>query len=139
MIIEKQYLDNRKLAGFWTRIMAQNIDVLFSIFVFFIFYVIGLDTSLTIYLGAFFTLCYYIGFEASSFQATPGKMIIGIVVTTNNFEKITVTQSVIRTLGKILSLSVLFVGFSMIEFNKRRKGLHDFIANTQVIFKEKGQ
>ncbi len=139
MIVEKQYYKGKKLAGFWTRIMAQNIDILFPVLVYFTCWMVELTSTTTIYIGIILTILYYIVFEASPLMATPGKLAIGIVVTTKEFDRITLLQSVVRTLGKFISLSLLFIGFSMIEFNPRRKALHDYLANTQVIFKEKLQ
>lgn len=76
----------------------------------------------------------YILFFWVKYQATPGKMIISAkIVDSHTHRKPTLTQYVIRSLSYIISALPLFLGFFMIAFNKKRKGLHDIISNTCVI------
>ncbi len=127
----------KRKVGFWIRIMAQNIDVLFSVFVFFILSILKLPDIWIVVTGSLLTLLYYSIFEASPLQATPGKMAMKIIVTNNEFKRITFIQSLLRSIAKVFSALFLFIGFSMIEYNDKKKGLHDYLAKTMVIFKEK--
>lgn len=81
-------------------------------------------------------LAYYIGFEASPWQATPGKKWVKLKVTNIRSEKALLWHLAVRNLFKFLSVIVLFGGFIMIIFHKKRQGLHDFIGGTMVLFDE---
>lgn len=74
---------------------------------------------------------YFVLFEASVWQATPGKRVLRIKVTDVDSERISFSRSAIRFLSKIIS-SQLLLGYIMIFFTKRRQGLHDLLAKTIV-------
>ncbi len=129
--------NNLNYAGFWTRIMAQNIDVLFAVFVYFILYQFNLSDRAVVISSLIVISLYYILFESSPIQGTPGKHYMKIIVVDKNGERISIWRASLRLICKFLSLSILFIGFSMIEFNERKLGLHDYLAKTRVVFKEK--
>ena len=65
--------------------------------------------------------------------ATPGKKIMKIkIVDENSFGSLTGGQAILRYIGYIPS-SIMFIGFIMILFTKKKQGLHDKIAKTVVI------
>jgi uncharacterized RDD family membrane protein YckC len=67
--------------------------------------------------------------------ATPGKRIAGItVVDVNTFGEIDNKQAVIRSLGYIVSTLVLLMGFIMVAFRQDKRGLHDLLAGTAVVY-----
>ncbi len=69
--------------------------------------------------------------------ATPGKRFVHIkIVDAKTFEDITNTQAVTRSIGYIASTFIFFIGFIMIGFRKDKRGLHDLLANTVVIYGE---
>lgn len=74
---------------------------------------------------------YFTLFEASVWQATPGKRLFRIRVTDLDSERISPGKSALRFLGKVLSAQLL-IGYIMILFTKNRQGLHDLIAKTIV-------
>lgn len=74
---------------------------------------------------------YYSFFEASVWQATPGKRLLRIRVTDLNSERISYGKSAVRFLCKIISTQLL-IGYIMIFFTKKRQGLHDLLAKTIV-------
>jgi uncharacterized RDD family membrane protein YckC len=78
---------------------------------------------------------YFAGFESSKFQATPGKSLLGIVVTDMDGDPVTFGTATGRFLGKILSALILYIGFLMVAWTKHKQGLHDMIAGTLVIRK----
>jgi uncharacterized RDD family membrane protein YckC len=43
-------------------------------------------------------------------------------------------RSIVRFVGLLLSIALLFIGFLPILFDSRRRGLHDFIAGTVVMY-----
>ena len=74
-------------------------------------------------------------FAWKKWNSTPGKMLFGIkIVDEKTMKEPSTGQCLLRFLGYIVSTFTLFIGFLMIGFNKRKKGLHDYIAGTIVIY-----
>ncbi len=68
--------------------------------------------------------------------ATPGKKMLGIhVVDAKTHQEINNKQAVIRYIGYIASTLILLIGFIMVAFRKDKRALHDFMAETVVIYK----
>ncbi len=68
--------------------------------------------------------------------ATPGKILMKcMIIDSTTGTNITISQSFLRIIGYIASLMTLFIGLFMIDFTKKRQGLHDKIASTLVIVK----
>lgn len=76
---------------------------------------------------------YFAGFESSRSQATPGKVLMGLVVTDMEGQKPTFARTSLRFFAKYLSALIIFIGFLMIGFTKKRQGLHDRIAGCLVL------
>ena len=74
-------------------------------------------------------------FEMSKFQGTPGKRWAKICVVSEN-GSLTFFQSLLRNLSKSISLLTFFGGFILILFNDKKKALHDYLAQTLVVFDE---
>jgi uncharacterized RDD family membrane protein YckC len=70
--------------------------------------------------------------ESSAYQATFGKRIMGIKVTTLEGGRIPFGHALIRYVCKILSAIPLFGGFLMQPFTGKKQALHDMLANTLV-------
>ncbi len=67
--------------------------------------------------------------------ATPGKKFVHVkIVDANTLEDIDNKQAITRSLGYIVSTMVLLVGFIMVAFRKDKRGLHDLLAGTVVIY-----
>lgn len=75
---------------------------------------------------------YGAGFESSRFQATPGKMLLGMKVTDLEGRRITFLRATGRQLGKWLSGIILCIGYLLAAFSDRKQGLHDMMAGTLV-------
>ncbi len=70
-------------------------------------------------------------------SATPGKMILGmVIVDANTLQPPSTGQCVIRYLGYYLSLLPLMLGFFWVAFDSRKQGWHDKLAGTLVIYKK---
>ncbi|HUA01304.1 MAG TPA: RDD family protein [Candidatus Aquilonibacter sp.] len=78
---------------------------------------------------------YFASFESSSWQATPGKKIMGLVVTDLQGRRITFARASGRFFGKLLSQFLLFFGYLMAAFTARKQALHDLLAGTLVLRK----
>lgn len=79
---------------------------------------------------------YYAGFESSRSQATPGKLLMRIVVTDLDGNKPSFARVTLRHFAKFISTLVIFLGFLMIGLTKNRQGLHDRIAGCLVLLQE---
>jgi uncharacterized RDD family membrane protein YckC len=96
----------------------------------------GVDVASLIITGSFSTLVnwlYAALLESSSHQATLGKMALGLKVTDLEGRRISFVRATGRHFAKILSGMVLFIGFIMVGFTRRKQGLHDMVAGTLVI------
>lgn len=71
--------------------------------------------------------------ESSSKQATLGKMALGIKVVDKNGQRLRFWHAVGRNLGKVVSYFIMYFGFFMAAFTRRRQGLHDMMASTFVV------
>ncbi|HEY3295109.1 MAG TPA: RDD family protein [bacterium] len=80
-------------------------------------------------------LIYFSAFECSEYQATPGKMALGIIVTDMQGRRISFARSLGRNVGKILSKMILYIGFLMAAFTEKQQALHDMLADCLVVMK----
>ena len=88
--------------------------------------------SVFIIIGLFMVVFWY--FKG----ATPGKMILRCrIQDAESGERPSIMQYITRFVGYVLSVLTLFFGFFAISMTKRRQGLHDKLAGTVVIVKEK--
>lgn len=78
------------------------------------------------------SILYYIVFEASAWQGTPGKRLLGLKVTDLSGDRISIARSTGRFFGKYISALLLLWGYIRILFNPKRQGLHDSMAGTLV-------
>jgi uncharacterized RDD family membrane protein YckC len=79
---------------------------------------------------------YFAGFESSRSQATPGKLLMRIVVTDMTGNKPTFARVTLRHFAKFVSALIIFIGFLMIGFTAKRQGLHDKIAGCLVLLQD---
>lgn len=137
-------------AGFWLRCGAWAIDELILV----VPYVV-----ITTFLGLFVGLSqrmqgteyvgwrpeYLVGFvacmfykpimESSSKQASLGKMVLGIIVTDTEGDRISFGKAIGRNLAKLISSICLGAGFIMAGFSEQKQALHDMMANCLVVRK----
>lgn len=138
-----------KFAGFWIRVAAYLLDMVFyyiAIFVFGLIVGVSAFASQDIDTAAALVVLYYLviifGFllyktimESSSKQGTLGKMIVGIKVTKLDGGKISFGRSLGRYFSMILSAIILYIGFMMAGWTAKKQALHDMIAGTNVVYK----
>jgi uncharacterized RDD family membrane protein YckC len=79
---------------------------------------------------------YFAGFESSRSQATPGKLLMRIVVTDMTGNKPTFARVTLRHFAKFVSALPVLLGFLAIGFTQRRQGLHDLIAGCLVLLQD---
>lgn len=73
--------------------------------------------------------------ESSKFQATVGKLALGLIVTDLSGTKLDFSKALVRNLCKIISNFTLFIGYIMAGFTEKKQALHDMIASTLVVKK----
>ena len=138
MILSKNFY-----AGFWTRFIAYVLDmiVVYSLASLlntvsfgvlnrqFDFPILG-EESLS-YVIVMFT--YFISMTYF-FSQTLGKMIMKIKVETNRGDKLSFADVVYRELvGRLLTIFSAYLPYLAVAFANKKKGLHDFIADTVVV------
>ncbi|MBZ0188907.1 MAG: RDD family protein, partial [Candidatus Obscuribacterales bacterium] len=67
----------------------------------------------------------------------PGKVLLDIIVTDMNGERIGFMTALARLASKILSGFLFFLGFIVANFTTHKQALHDIIAQTLVLRKGK--
>jgi uncharacterized RDD family membrane protein YckC len=145
-------------AGFWIRAAAYLIDYIIMFIVSLVFQIpmaiinqgmgmngggseSGAALGLFIFLNILVSLLalganvayhtYFLG----KYEATPGKMIVGIKVVVSDGSKITYLRAFGRFWAKILSGLILAIGYIMAGFDDQKRALHDYICDTRVIYK----
>ncbi len=91
--------------------------------------------SVSSMIGWVVNIIYFSFMESSKFQATLGKMALGIKVIDLAGQKLDITKALIRSVGKIISGMILAIGYIMAAFTEKKQGLHDMIAGTLVVNK----
>jgi len=72
--------------------------------------------------------------------ATPGKKFVHIkIVDAKTLQDITNTQAITRSFGYIASTFAFLIGFLMVGIRKDKRGLHDLLAGTVVIYDEESK
>jgi len=137
--------------GFWIRLVAFIID---SILLNIVFGVVGAVVGISMFpadpanmdpavfmseMGSFqlvalvVTWLYFALMESSPRGATVGKMVLGLRVVDEQGNRISFMRATGRFFAKIVSSIILFIGFLMIAFTDRKRGLHDIMAGTLVV------
>lgn len=127
-----------KYAGFWIRYVAAFIDgIIVSLLITFSVVTLLQPYPTLIEVAKILVSFVYYIWMTSEYQATLGKKAMGIMVISDKSEKLTFMQVFVReTIGKLLSLVTMGIGYLMIGFTERKQGLHDKMAGTLVIYKD---
>jgi uncharacterized RDD family membrane protein YckC len=75
---------------------------------------------------------YFIGFEASRWQATPGKRMLGIVVQSDIGGRLGLARTALRFFAGSLSWLSLNLGHALAGWRKDGRALHDLLAGARV-------
>jgi len=78
-------------------------------------------------------LLYFALMESSKYQATLGKMAMGIKVVRADGGRISIGKAILRYIGKLISGLILCFGYIMAAFTDKKRALHDMIASTVVV------
>lgn len=79
---------------------------------------------------------YYVVFEASKWQATPGKMALSLRVTDMDGNRLSLGRSAARNAIRLLNAVTGLIPFAfyiVVAFSQRKQGLHDMLAKALVL------
>jgi uncharacterized RDD family membrane protein YckC len=151
-------------AGFWLRLLAYIIDnvvlgVIFGVIVLLVVAAVGVGYFRTMFqgmqdgtgefpvaliaavlVGVLLTLIaswiYHAWMDSSEYQATLGKMALGLIVTDLNDRPISFARASGRFFAKIITGLIPFgIGYIMAGFTEKKQALHDMIASCLVLKK----
>lgn len=137
-------------AGFWLRFGAMMVDLALLLVLLLLIWLVVLAiyligggsgglTGYILFVVIFWALlgCLYrLGLEASPWQATVGKRVMGICVTTGTGEPLSSTRALLRTGAFVVACLPLGAGLLLPLFTPRRQALHDLLADTLVVRQE---
>lgn len=144
--------------GFWARVGAYLIDyiiisIVMVIFMIFIGIVFGLsmmglenaeaepDPMVAIGIGiltfilALASLLYYPLFECSKMRGTPGKYLLNMAIVREDGSRIGFWRAFWRLIAKCFSGLILMIGYMMVGWTQKKRGLHDMMAGTYVVWR----
>ena len=142
-----------KYGGFWVRLLASIIDdIIISLIVAISSFIISIlivsfdsQSPLAVYLFAFFNgalwgiiigVIYTVKLVASEKQSTFAMRLFNIIIVNKNMQRLSVKHSFGRLLALcFVTIFTLGLGFLTIVFREDKRGLHDIIAGTYVIYK----
>ena len=78
---------------------------------------------------------YFVLMESSPAQGTLGKVALGLVVTDDRGDPISLWRAALRNGLKVFSTMTCFFGWAMAAFTPRKQALHDVLARTLVLRK----
>jgi len=135
-----------RYAGFWVRFVAFILDaIVLVVLTSALAPLIGGGSVVTIENGAYtvnyaanaigllIDLVYFVGFWTWRGQS-PGMIPFNMrIVLAADGGKVDVVRSLLRYVGLIISIVILFLGVIWIAFDRRKQGWHDKIAGTVVV------
>ena len=146
-----------RYGGFWIRLVAQFIDgILLGVVNGVIQFAFGMSMAPGMKppapgeapdMGGFFAmwgmmmilqLAVSAGYETwfvGRFQATPGKMALGLKVVRPNGDRVSYARALGRYFAEILSGLTLAIGYIIAAFDEEKRTLHDRICDTRVVRK----
>ncbi len=145
-------------AGFWIRFLAKFIDGIAIIFLRFIANVVcslllfgilsvfssgadGPAIALMVVFQIFMALVVWgVGFAyhlffTRKYDATPGKLALGLRLLRADGEKLSVGRIIGRYFAEWISAMILAIGYIMAGFDEEKRSLHDRICDTRVVRK----
>ena len=135
--------DHVAYGGFWIRVVAYIIDgILLTIVCGVVDRLLGINILTTDWdhydplanvISLVIGWLYFALLESSERGATVGKMVMGLRVVTSDGQRLSFMNATGRYFAKILSAIIFCIGFIMVAFTDKKRGLHDIIAGTLVI------
>jgi len=152
---QNEPLLNLNYASFWSRVWASLLDSVIIFILLFLadkllisiineyykthvfYYTNSIDRFMYDYsifvFNAFFVMMYFAFAESSNKQATIGKRALGIKVIDLDGNRISFINAIGRHISKFFSAFILYIGFLMPLWTKKKQTLHDMMASCVVI------
>ena len=124
----KKLSKSQKYAGFWFRFLAGVVDAIILVLISFPIYLIF--SFIAPLIDIIVSWLYFVLLQSSKSQATLGMRVCGIKIYDEQFHRLGFWRLTGRYWSTWLSAIILFIGFFMIGFTRRKQGLHDIIART---------
>ncbi len=134
----------RRYVGFWMRVLAAIIDsillmVVLLPLIYFMFgsgVLTGEETAGAAYLIISYGLPFAIYvFLWAKYGGTPGKRLLKMkIVSRDTGEHLSYGMSAVRYIGYILSMMALFIGLIWVGFQREKRGWHDLMAGSVVVY-----
>ena len=134
--IEVQYTESKKVkvASFSEFVSAVSQITPFQWLNLIVISGLSLDNPFNFFINWILMACLFVFFW-TTWQATPGKMIMGLVIVDSGSGlKPSSAQCLVRYLGYFPSKAIFLLYF-IIGIHPRKQGLHDMLANTVVVRK----
>jgi uncharacterized RDD family membrane protein YckC len=112
--------------------MAYNIDLLVLLPCYYLLSLAFSSNQLLIIACLLVTILYDAGFCASKWKGTVGKHWVKIVVVSKHGAQLTLLQSLLRTVLKLIFSFTLFIGYLVVALHPENKAIHDIILGTRV-------
>ena len=84
------------------------------------------------HLAVWILMIYWILMESGRYQASIGKMLVGIKVGDKDGRRIGIARAAARNASKIISAIILMIGFMMAGWTRRKQALHDILPDCYV-------
>jgi|GEM_PF-1593535 len=127
-------------AGFWLRFVANFIDSMLFLPVSWAVLYLLFSTEWSFFQCILFFIIISTLLDAayeilltSRLGGTLGKIMLGIKVVDEKGNKLSLGMSTGRYFSKLISCLILFIGFLMIAWDKKKQGLHDHIMDSYVV------
>ena len=99
---------------------------------------LGTQLTETFIVASLLGALYFILFEASAWQATPGKRAFGLRVIAISEPSLSWSRAALRYFAGSLSWLTLNLGHAMAAFRRDGRALHDLVAGTAVVQRDTG-
>lgn len=135
-----------KIAGFPIRLAAFYLNL--SILLLFTYLIVkailggSLDSiNIALFLIIFIPLSFFSDIVLQCITgANIGKLLLGLKITDDsNSEEMSIFRNVFRSFFYLFALATLGIGLLAIPFNTKKKGLHDLLTNTIVVYNPKSK
>jgi uncharacterized RDD family membrane protein YckC/type II secretory pathway pseudopilin PulG len=144
----KQQDQRNKPAGFWVRLMSAIIDgIIVNIAGVFVWLVVGFLLTFMKQPASLIkvmsmcawavTAAWYEIWMIGKYGQTLGKMVFGIKVMSDDGYEIGHIISFARYAGKFLNMLTFGIGYLIVLFKQNKRGLHDIVADTKVVYIKK--
>jgi len=134
---KKQYftvqmdIDHKEPATFWMRMLAHNIDLLPVLLPLFALQAYFDSPKWILYMLPAWYITYHLVCEII-WSKTLGKHILKLIPMTKEGIVASKFQLALRNIYKLLSISLLFLGYTLILFHPKKRGLHDILSGCSV-------